>query len=184
MMLHSKLVQKGFSILRDKNSLSREALREKVTLSKLSHFLGFGFGSGLAPFAPGTFGSLVAIPIILLLTFHPFWSHLIVTLVATVAGVKICQQAADDLGVHDHPAIVWDEIAGMLITFLLVPITPLNLLLGFVLFRFFDIAKPFPIRMIDKKVDGGLGIMLDDVIAGIFAAIALYFASPILGSLI
>lgn len=180
MMLHSKLVQKGFNILRDKNSLSREALREKVTLSKLSHFLGFGFGTGLAPFAPGTVGSLAALPIILLLTFHPIWSYLIVTAIAVVAGVKICQQAADDLGVHDHPAIVWDEIAGMLITFIFVPITPMNLLIGFLLFRFFDIAKPFPIRMIDRKVSGGLGIMLDDVIAGIFAGVALYFISPLI----
>ncbi|MCY7295883.1 phosphatidylglycerophosphatase A family protein [Alteromonas sp. a30] len=164
----------------DKHSLSREAFKEKVKLSNLTHFLGFGFGTGLAPFAPGTFGSLAALPIILLLQFHPWWSYLIVTTLAVSYGVIICQRVADDLGVHDHPAIVWDEIAGMLITFIAIPLTPLTLLLGFVLFRFFDIVKPFPIRFIDKKVEGGLGIMLDDVIAGIFAAVALRFLLPLI----
>lgn len=164
----------------DKHSLSREALKEKVSLSNLTHFLGFGFGTGLAPFAPGTFGSLAALPIILLLQFHVTWSYLIVTTLAVSYGVIICQRVADDLGVHDHPAIVWDEIAGMLITFIAIPLTPLTLLLGFVLFRFFDIVKPFPIRLIDKKVKGGLGIMLDDVIAGIFAAITLRFLLPLI----
>ena len=173
-------MQKDFNILPNKPSLSREALKEKVSLSKLTHFLGLGFGSGLAPFAPGTFGSLVALPIILLLQFHPLWSYLVVTTLAVSCGVIICQRVADDLGVHDHPAIVWDEIAGMLITFIALPLTPLTLLLGFVLFRFFDIVKPFPIRLIDKKVDGGLGIMLDDVIAGIFASMALRLLLPLI----
>lgn len=158
----------------DKHDLPREALLQRVKLTKPSHFLAFGFGSGLAPKAPGTFGSLAAIPLLLLMSHMPFWAYGAITLVSMIAGIWICQKAADDLQTHDHPAIVWDEIAGMFITFIAVPLTPLNLLIGFVLFRIFDIAKPWPIRWADKKVHGGLGIMLDDILAGVIAALILH----------
>jgi len=134
-------------------------------------FLALGFGSGLAPKAPGTFGTLAAIPVYLLLaTLTPSFYALAV-LVMTIAGFYICGKAADDLGVHDHPAIVWDEFVGFFITMFMIPISWQSILVGFLLFRLFDIVKPWPISFVDKKVSGGFGIMIDDVLAGIFALI-------------
>lgn len=149
-------------------------IRKRVRLSKPSHFLGFGFGSGLVPFMPGTFGSLAAIPLICLLSYVNLPIYLFLTALACAGGVYICQWVSDDLGVHDHGAIVWDEIAGMLIVFIALPLTWQNLVLGFVLFRIFDILKPWPISYFDKTMKGGLGIMFDDLIAGLFAWLILF----------
>lgn len=137
-------------------------------------FLGLGFGAGLAPRAPGTFGTLVAVPLVWLLDRAGSEIYLAITLAALVGGIGICGATARQLGVHDHGAIVWDEIAGLLVTLLFVPVTMLSLFLGFVLFRLFDILKPWPIRQVDRKVAGGLGIMLDDVLAGLFAGLVLF----------
>lgn len=132
-------------------------------------FLALGFGSGLAAKAPGTFGTLPAIPLFIVFSaLTPLYYATLVCLFALV-GISICGQAAKASGVHDHGAIVWDEIVGFLITMFMVPTTWQNIVIGFVLFRFFDIVKPWPISIADKKVHGGLGIMLDDVIAGVFA---------------
>lgn len=133
------------------------------------HFLAFGFGSGLAPFAPGTFGTVAGLVLYLGIMHLDWWSYLIVVLVAVITGVEICGRTASDLGVHDHPGIVWDEIAGIWITLIAAPPGWLWIGAGFVLFRVFDIIKPWPIGVIDRKLSGGLGIMLDDVIAGLFA---------------
>jgi phosphatidylglycerophosphatase A len=136
-------------------------------------FLALGFGSGLAPKAPGTFGTLAAIPIFLLLTIvmpTPLL-YAFAVIIMGLAGIYICGKAADDVGVHDHPAIVWDEFVGFFITMFMVPVSWQSILVGFILFRVFDIFKPWPISFIDKKMTGGLGIMLDDVLAGIFALI-------------
>jgi phosphatidylglycerophosphatase A len=146
-------------------------------LKRPIQLLALGFGSGLAPKAPGTFGTLAAIPFFLLMLFLPAWDYVLVVLVCCFLGVYFCQVAADDFGVHDHPAIVWDEFVGLWIT--LLPLIFLGfewhwLALGFVLFRFFDIIKPWPIRYIDQHVHGGVGIMLDDVVAGILAALCLW----------
>lgn len=138
------------------------------------HCLAFGFGLGLSPRAPGTVGTLAALPLILVSAAWPFWAQLALVAVVTVAGVWICGVSAARLGSHDHPGIVWDEIAGWLLTMLLVPLNPATLVAGFLLFRLFDIVKPWPIAWLDQKVAGGLGIMLDDVIAGIMAALSLY----------
>ena len=122
-------------------------------------------------------GSLVALPIIYLFVYWQLDYFWLFTLVLNLFGVVICQKATDILKVHDHGGIVWDEIGGMLITFVFIPyaqISYVDLLLGFALFRFFDILKPFPIRIIDQKVSGGFGIMLDDVLAGLFAALILF----------
>ncbi len=144
-------------------------IRKRVRLTNPTHFLALGFGSGLAPKMPGTFGSLAAIPLLFLMSDMSFTLFLALTLVASVAGIYLCDRTAKDMQVHDHGSIVWDEIAGMLVTFILVPINLSTLLLGFALFRVFDIIKPWPIGPIDKKLHGGLGIMLDDIIAGIMA---------------
>lgn len=136
-------------------------------------FLAFGFGAGLAKKMPGTFGTLAAIPLYLALQLADDWLYLAVTLVNIMVGTIICDQAANKLKVHDYGGIVWDEIAGFLITMCWLPFSWQNLLVGFALFRLFDIVKPWPIRWLDQHVSGGLGIMLDDVVAGIFAALVL-----------
>jgi phosphatidylglycerophosphatase A len=144
------------------------------------HFLALGFGAGLAPKAPGTAGTLVAVPLIMFIGSYG-WSVLaIASLVLCVSGVYICHMSAKKLGVHDHPGIVFDEITGFAITMLGAPITWLSLLIGFALFRFFDIVKPWPIREADHSLKGGLGIMLDDVIAGVFAGAILYALQAVL----
>ena len=140
-------------------------------------FLAFGFGSGLTKKMPGTMGTVAAIPVYLLLMQANSWLYGILTVLVCVTGIWICQNAADQLGEHDFGGIVWDEIAGFLITMCLVPFTWTAVLVGFILFRFFDILKPWPIKWIDQKVSGGLGIMLDDVLAGIFAAILLLIST-------
>ena len=137
------------------------------------HCLALGFGAGLVPFAPGTFGSLVGLVFALAIAPLGFPWLLVATLAAVVAGLWICGESARRLGVHDHPAIVWDEVAGMMVTMLAVPDAWWGAPLAFALFRLFDIAKPWPIREVDHGLGGGAGIMLDDVLAGLFAALGL-----------
>jgi phosphatidylglycerophosphatase A len=132
-------------------------------------FLAFGFGSGLSPKGPGTAGTLAAIPVYLLLLVFGEQVYLLATLLICVSGVWLCQYAADKLGVHDFGGIVWDEIAGYLVTMLFVPFSWAAVLIGFLLFRLFDIFKPWPICVLDKELGGGLGIMLDDLVAGLFS---------------
>lgn len=129
-----------------------------------------GFGSGLMPRAPGTFGTLVAVPIYvwLLQGLSLQWLLAVIT-VSFVIGIWLCDVTAKNLGVHDHPGIVWDEFVGFWISCIALPEGGWWLLWAFVLFRFFDIVKPWPIRWLDKRVPGGLGIMVDDVLAGLYA---------------
>lgn len=133
-------------------------------------FLALGFGSGMSPKAPGTFGTLAAIPVYGLFMGLPPLSYAAVVAALAALGVMWCGTAAERLGVHDHPAIVWDEVVGFLIAMALVAPTWSTVAAGFVLFRVFDILKPWPIGWLDKHVHGGLGIMLDDVAAGALAA--------------
>lgn len=132
-------------------------------------FLALGFGSGLSPKAPGTFGTLAAIPLFLLISNLTPFIYGVVVLVVCISGVYICGKAAEEVGVHDHGAIVWDEFAGFFITMFMVPVSWQSILVGFILFRLFDIAKPWPISIADKKLVGGFGIMFDDVLAGLLA---------------
>ena len=137
------------------------------------HFLAFGFGSGAAPVAPGTFGTLAAM---LLYWLSPPLSPLVygaLLVITTVFGIWLCERTSKDLGVHDHGGIVWDEFVGYWITMFMAPAGLGWMLVGFGLFRVFDIAKPWPIKWADEKIEGGLGIMLDDVIAGILACLCL-----------
>ena len=136
-------------------------------------FLAFGFGSGLLPKAPGTFGTVTAIPIFLLIGSLEPLTYFAIVAVLTLVGIWLCDSAAKQLGVHDHPGIVWDEIVGFLITMSAGTMSLASIIAGFVLFRIFDIAKPWPIAQIDKQVKGGLGIMMDDVLAGVYAAVCL-----------
>ena len=147
--------------------LSFRALRDPVQLFAL------GFGSGLAPVAPGTAGSLIGLAAALVIAQWGIPVASAITAVVVVAGIWICGESARRLGVHDHPAIVWDEIAGMMIAMLAAPREWGWAALAFALFRLFDIVKPWPIREIDHGMRGGAGIMLDDVLAGFLAALAL-----------
>jgi phosphatidylglycerophosphatase A len=142
-------------------------------LSNPIHCLAFGFGSGLAPKAPGTFGTLLAVPLYLLLDQLSLLPYIALVVVAFVIGVYLCGKTAADLGVHDHPGIVWDEFVGFWITMIAAPAGWLWIFIGFMLFRLFDIWKPWPIRFFDKNVESGLGIMIDDVLAGIYALLVL-----------
>lgn len=146
----------------------------------LVHILAFWFGSGSAPKAPGTFGTLAAIPLYLLVQSLPLNQYLALIVVLFFAGVWICGQTANELGVHDHPGIVFDEVVGYLVTMMLSPPGWQWIVAGFVLFRIFDIFKPWPIGPIDKKVEGGMGIMLDDVIAGLFAFVCIQLAAVVM----
>ncbi len=141
--------------------------------SNVWHFLAFGFGTGLARKAPGTWGTLAGLVFVPLLQLLGIVPGLLVIVLATVFGVWLCGKVADDLGVHDHGGIVWDEIVGIWITLILLPSHWGWWLAGFVAFRFFDILKPWPISVLDRRVGGGLGIMLDDILAGVLAALVL-----------
>lgn len=131
------------------------------------HFLAFGFGSGLIKPAPGTWGTVAAIPLYLLIQEVPLIVYSGLLLLAIVFGIWICHVTEKALGVPDHSGIVWDEICGYLLTMWAIPSGWLWLALGFILFRIFDIIKPWPIRLIDRHIKGGLGIMLDDLLAAI-----------------
>ena len=144
-----------------------------LVLRNPRHWLAFGLGSGLARFAPGTFGTLVAIPLYLLLAHLPPLAYALAVVAAFGAGVWLCETVSRDLGVHDHGGIVWDEFVGYWITMFLVPLRWEWVLAGFALFRLFDIWKPWPIRWCDDNVGGGFGIMFDDVLAGLAACAAL-----------
>ena len=131
------------------------------------YFIAFGFGSGLMPKAPGTWGTVAAIPMYLLLSNTHWAVYCVLTLLAFILGVWVCTKVSNDLGVEDYKGIVWDEVVGYLLTMFLAPKGLEWIILGFVLFRLFDIWKPFPICVIDRKIKSGLGIMLDDVAAAV-----------------
>jgi len=133
------------------------------------HLIAAGFGSGLAPRAPGTFGTLAALIPWWPLHFLSPWHYWIVIALGFVVGIYICGKTAHDLRTHDHGAIVWDEFIGVWIALAWLPTNGVWIVAGFVLFRLFDIWKPWPIRWCDRNIHGGLGIMLDDVLAGAFA---------------
>ncbi len=136
-------------------------------------FLAFGFGSGLVPKAPGTAGTLMAIPIYLFIQPLSLSVYLSIVAAFFLLGIWICQHTVTVLGTPDHSAIVWDEITGYLLAMTLAPAGWVWIVAGFVLFRFFDIVKPWPITWCDEHVHGGLGVMLDDLVAGVFAAVVM-----------
>lgn len=156
-----------------KYQLTRE--QRRLLLSTPAGWLACGLGSGLTPFAQGTFGSLAAIVPWLLLRGLPLPLYLFSLLVAFSLGVWVCQVAGLALGVTDHRAVVWDEFVGLWIALLPLLWWPSwwGLVLGFLLFRLFDVWKPWPIGWLDRRLKGGLGVMVDDVVAGLFAAIVL-----------
>lgn len=142
-------------------------------MNRLALFLAQGFGIGRVPWAPGTFGTALAIPIYFICASLGFFWYLFIVVALFVAGIWICGAADRVLGTTDHGSIVWDEMVGFLVTMLAAPAGWQWIVLGFVLFRLFDIWKPWPIRLVERRVRGGLGVMLDDLVAALFAWIAL-----------
>jgi phosphatidylglycerophosphatase A len=152
------------------------AKNRKIHLSELKDpvvFIAVGFGSGLSPRAPGTAGTLLAVPLVYFLQQQSLLVYSLVTLFVLFTGSWICGYAANKLHVHDHSSIVYDEIAGFLITMFMIPASWTLLLAGFVLFRFFDALKPWPIAWFDKNLHGGFGIMFDDILAGLMSLLCL-----------
>lgn len=139
------------------------------------HFLAFGFGSGVLPKMPGTWGTVVAIPIYMLIMNFPLWLYALVTLLVIIAGIFICDITEREIGIHDYKGIVIDEIAGYLLTMFAVPLGWFWIIAGFILFRIFDIWKPWPIYWLDRKVSGGFGTMVDDLLAAVYAWAVLQF---------
>ena len=148
-------------------NLARTVLTDPV------HFLAFGFGTGLAPFAPGTFGSIPGLILFWLTLDFGLYAQVGIAVALALAGIWICGESARRIGVHDHGGIVWDEIVGMYVTLFLAPVSVVGFVLSFVLFRIMDIVKPWPIRELDHSMQGGLGIMLDDLLAALYAALLL-----------
>ncbi|GBG14174.1 phosphatidylglycerophosphatase A [Novimethylophilus kurashikiensis] len=145
----------------------------RFVLSNPAHFLAFGFGAGLAKVAPGTWGTLVAIPLYLVLAPLPWLAYLALVAAMFLAGIRICGVTGKALGIHDYGGIVWDEIVAMLLILAFTPAGWGWMAAAFLLFRLFDIWKPFPIRWFDRSVHGGFGVMLDDLLAAVYALIAL-----------
>ena len=140
---------------------------------KLIHFFATGFGAGCIPVAPGTMGTLVAVPIYLFIHNLSLTFYAIILILSFSIGIWFCSEASRPLAVHDHPSIVWDEMAGFWLTMFAVPFSGLNILVSFLAFRLFEILRPWRIGRVDRKVQGGLGIMLDDVLAAIYANLTL-----------
>ena len=153
----------------------------KVVFSDPVHFLAFGFGAGLSPWAPGTAGTVVAV--LIGIATEPLGLPARVVLVVLIAaiGIWLCGESARRLQAHDHPGIVWDEIAGYLLAMLAAPPGWPWIAAGFVLFRLFDIVKPWPIRDLDHGIGGGVGIMLDDIVAGVYAGAIIIVARLAMG---
>jgi phosphatidylglycerophosphatase A len=146
----------------------------RFLLAHPAHFIALGFGSGLAPRAPGTFGTLAGLAIFLLLErmIAP-WHVAVLAIPLFFVGIWACGRTSRDLGVQDHGAIVWDEIVAFLPVAVFANKSPLMLAVAFGLFRLFDIWKPFPIRQVERRVKGGFGVMIDDVLAAIYACAVL-----------
>ncbi len=136
-------------------------------------FLALGLGSGLAPKAPGTFGTLAAVPLAVALKQLPLAAQLVLIAIAFLLGVWVCDRVGKRLGAADHGAMVWDEFVGYWVAVLLIPVTFGWLLAAFVLFRLLDILKPWPIRALERRSSGGFGVMVDDLLAGVLTMLLL-----------
>ena len=137
------------------------------------YFIGSGFGIGSIPGMPGTYATLAAIPFYLLMQKTSWWIYLIILVVTFVWFAKLSDRLSKEIGVPDHTGLVLDEFVGYWATMFLLPPTWFNIIAGFILFRLFDIWKPWPIGWLDKHIESGYGMMLDDVVAGVFANIVL-----------
>lgn len=141
------------------------AAMPRVNLRNPQHLLAFGAGAGLSGWAPGTMGTLIAVPLALLLSILPVMAYWVVVAVLFFVGIAVCGRAAAELGQEDPPAVVFDEIVGFLVAMAAAPAGWIWVITGFLVFRLFDIYKPWPVSLV-KNMRGGFGIMIDDLIAG------------------
>lgn len=162
------------------------SVRRRLSLWDPGHLLALGLGTGLVPRAPGTAGSLLALPLFLGLAPFGVSLHALAVAALFILGIYVAGRSARALGVHDHGAIVIDEVAGMLLTWIGAPPGLAVVIVGFVLFRLFDILKPWPIGYVDRHLAGGTGIMLDDLLAGALAAgvLQLLLHAPLTGAIL
>lgn len=154
----------------------------RTVFTRPDYLLAFGFGSGLAPRAPGTAGSVVGLLLFIPLLWMPLLVQLAVIAVGLAAGIWICDRVARDMAIKDPSGIVWDEFVGMWLTLLFLP-SLYWLPVAFALFRVFDILKPWPVSLADREMAGGLGIMMDDVVAGLYALASLQLLNLAIGYL-
>jgi phosphatidylglycerophosphatase A len=154
----------------------------RFLFSHPAHFLALGFGAGLAPVAPGTFGTLVALPLAALLrAYANDAGYLVAIAIAFAVGVPAAGRTGRDLGVGDHGAIVWDEVVAFLLVLFFVGADPIRETFAFLLFRLFDIMKPPPANIIDREWHGGFGVMADDIVAAFYALLVLALWQRVLG---
>lgn len=154
------------------------ATQRRALLSHPAGWIAIAAGAGLAPTAPGTAGSAIALlPWWFLLRRLPLAWYVVVLVLGFALGVWACSVAGRRLGVQDHGALVWDEVIGMWIALFAAPAGWAWMVAGFVLFRLFDICKPWPVGLADRRVKGGIGVMLDDVLAGVYALVVLQLAA-------
>ena len=156
----------------------------KFLFAHPAHFFGLGFGSGLAPKAPGTFGTLVGLPLFWIISGYPFNTQIVIITALFIIGIYVCDKTGKALGVADHGAIVWDEIVAMMLVLSFTALDAFAWFIAFLLFRLFDIWKPFPIRQFDATLKNGFGVMFDDVLAAIYAIFALRLFYNIFGYII
>lgn len=166
----------------DRHTVPLPLRAARETFSSWDGFLAFGFGAGLLPRAPGTWGTVVGLALFPLLNTLSGWMFWIALALLFWLGVRVCERVSDRLGVSDHGGIVWDEMVGYWLAVSLAPPGWTWLLLGFVLFRFFDIVKPWPISWVESQFDGGLGVMMDDVLAALYAMVLLGGAAHLAGA--
>lgn len=159
------------------------ALSPSFQPSRPEHWLAYGFGAGLSPMAPGTLGTLVAIPIYLVLANLPSLVYAVALAALIAVGIWACGKVAAESDEDDPPAIVWDEVVGFLVAMAAAPVVSLAwIIMGFLLFRLFDIYKPWPVSWAEKRFKGGLGIVADDLIAGAMTWVALTFMAMIVSA--
>lgn len=145
----------------------------RLLLSHPAHFFSLGFGSGLAKKAPGTFGTLIGLPLFLLIYGYPFLLQILIIAALFTVGIYFCTFTGKAIGIVDHGSIVWDEIVAMMLVLTFTPYQWQWWLAAFLLFRLFDIWKPYPIRQLEAKFKNGFGVMFDDLLAAIYAIICL-----------
>jgi phosphatidylglycerophosphatase A len=154
----------------------------KFITASPARFIAFGFGSGLSPKAPGTFGSLAGVAFFIFLSSFVTTNTILALLVLFFAlGVWACDKTGRDLGVADHGGMVWDEIVAMILVLSFTPYGIVSYVLAFGLFRFFDIWKPFPIGLLERKFKGGFGVMIDDIMAAIYAIGSMWIVLSLFG---
>lgn len=150
------------------NNYNKSDWRRKISVT-----LATWFGMGLLPVAPGTYGTLGAVPLLIGLNFLGTAARGVFLLCFILSAIRVCENYQARVKQDDPPEVVLDEVAGFCLTLFLIPFTWLTLLAGFFLFRFFDILKPFPIRLVERRFKGGWGIVADDLLAGLYANLSL-----------